>query len=146
MRSVIVLTTVLFPLLAFGGGTPLPRGLEALGIDVPVSLDMRVSDLDKIRGHVVKSGRFVAITKGNDLLSMELDADRPRVRRIVIALEKDTFGRLVKKASQLYSEGNQYTREKLNEYEAHVWKDKNTRLGLIRAKGGFRLELVDRKQ
>lgn len=77
---------------------------------------------------------------------MELDADRPRVRRIVIALGKDTFGRLVKKASQLYSEGNQYAREKLDEYEAHVWKDKNTTLGLIRAKGGFRLELVDREQ
>ncbi len=147
MRRLTVLTAVLFPLLAFAGGTPLPRGLEALGIDIPVSLDMRVGDLAKTKGHVVKSGRFVAITTGNGYqLSMELDPDGSRVRRIVIALGKKVFGELLRKASQLYTKGNQYAREKLNEYEAHVWKDTNTRLGLIHAKGGFRLELADRKQ
>ena len=147
MKKLILLTAALFPLLVFAGGAPLPRGLEALEIDVPVGLDMRGVDAAKIKGHVVKSGRFVAITSESRFqVSMDLDPKGSKVRKIVVALGKDRFDKLVKRARRLYTEGNQYEREKLPNYEANVWKDKKTRLALIRAKGAYRLELADRKE
>ena len=142
MKKLVVLIAVLFALVTLAYGKSLPRGLEEIGIDVPVRLGMRSKDLDKIKGHVVKSGRFVAITMGNDYqLSIKLDPNETRVCEIVIQLKKDQFGAVVRKARELYREGNQYESEKLDGRATHVWKDKKTRLGLFRNKGGYRLEL-----
>lgn len=74
MRRFVVSALVMLPLLALAGGKPLPRGLEEIGFPVPVGLGMEVSDLNKIKGDVIKSGRFVSVRADNGRqLSATLD-------------------------------------------------------------------------
>jgi hypothetical protein len=141
------LMAALVPLVALAQGKPLPKGLEELGIALPVSLGMTAGDLDKTKGHVVRSGRFVAMTFGDTYqLSVKMDPDEKRVQQIVMTVGKDEYRRIVNTARTLYSEGNQYESEKRDDYESHVWKDKDTVMALIRNKGGQRLELSEREE
>lgn len=147
MRVLMFLMAALVPLVALAQGKPLPKGLEELGIALPVSLGMTAADLDKTKGNVVKSGRFVAMTFGDTYqLSIKMTPDEKRVQQIVIPVGKDEYRRIVNTARTLYSEGNHYESEKLDDYESHVWKDKNTLMALIRNKGGQRLELSERDE
>ena len=79
-------------------------------------------------------------------LSMKLGPEEKQVNEIVIAVETSRFGEILAKARELYTKGNQYESEKGDSYESHVWKDGNTRVGLIKSRAGNRLELSQQEE
>lgn len=147
MRTVwFLLILMVLPPAVFAEGKPLPRGIDALGIAVPVSLDMAAGDLDRIKGTVTKNGKFVTITTDSGcLLSINLNGNADRLVKIVVQLRKDQYAELLR-TTQEFSAENQYKKEKAGHNEIHTWNDTKTLIRLAYMKDFFRLDLMDLKE
>ena len=147
MKRILGLAVLLIaPVVVFAAGKTLPRGLEALGIPVPVSLDMTVADLNKINGKVTKSSRFVSVATDNGYsVSITLNEKADRLVKIVAQLQKEQYARLVKKIEE-FSEGNQTETEKTGHQEIRTWKDGKTAIRLVFTEDFVRIDLVNSKE
>lgn len=147
MRRVLGLAVLLMmPVVVCAEGKPLPRGFEAMGIAAPLSLDMTANDLDRIKGKVTKSGKFVSIAMDNGyLVSITLNDKADRLDKIIAQLQKDQYAELIKKM-QRFSEGNQYEKEKEGRHEIHTWKDAKTVIRLVSTEDFFRIDLMNLKE
>jgi len=137
---------VLVPSIVFASGKPLPRGLEGLGIAVPVALDMTVADLLKVKGKVTRSGKFLSVeADGGYVLSMTLDDTADRLIKISVQVPKGQRAEFIK-ILQALSEGNKSETQGTDRTEIHTWKDGKTIIRVVTTEDFCRVDLVDFKE
>jgi len=147
MRRILGLAVLLMvPVVVCAEGKPLPRGFEDMGIAAPLSLDMTAGDLDRIKGKVTKSSKFVSVVMDNGyLVTITLNDKADRLVKIIAQLQKNQYTELLKKM-QSFSEGNQYEKEKEGSREIHTWKDAKTVIRLVSTGDFSRIDLMNLKE